>query len=68
MRAVATIGFTQTEIMVNEGNSSMELPLEVCVQLTLEPGQELDRLVTGMVQTESVTASGMSSYIATVNS
>ncbi len=59
MCAVATIGFTETDIMIEEGNFSMEQSLEVCVGLTLEPGQNLERQVTGIVQTVSGTATGI---------
>lgn len=43
---------------MNEGDANMEQLLEVCVELILDAGQELERVVTGTVQTESNTAAG----------
>ena len=56
--AAATLGFQKTAIMVDEGNLGMSMDLTVCVELILESGQELERLVNGSVLTEATTASG----------
>ncbi len=56
---VATLGFQETAIMVDEGNFNMSMQLGVCVELILEAGQELERLVNGSALTVANTASGI---------
>ena len=56
---VATLGFQETAIMVDEGNFNMSMQLGVCVELILEAGQELERLANGSALTVANTASGI---------
>ncbi|XP_064397091.1 uncharacterized protein LOC135343969 [Halichondria panicea] len=60
---VATLGFQETAIMVDEGNFNMSMQLEVCVELILEAGQELERLVNGSAITVANTASAGQDFL-----